>query len=272
MLKHCTITFIGGGQMATALINGLIKAGVSSTNIRVTEPSHDKRRDLIDRYAVAAFPDNCAAVPGSDIVILAVKPALIASVLPEIAPHLAKETVLISIAAGIPLARLTELAPPRQPIVRVMPNTPSLIGAGISALCPVAGISPTALALAKAVMEAVGEVIILPNEAMMDGVTALSASGPAYVFLIAEALSDGGVACGLPRDLADRLTLQTLMGSAKLVADSGRHPGELKNQVTSPAGTTIAGLMKLEQAGVRGALIAAVVAACQRARELQSGR
>ncbi|MBF0124592.1 MAG: pyrroline-5-carboxylate reductase [Magnetococcales bacterium] len=269
MLQRSTITFIGGGQMGSALIHGLIQAGVSSTNIRVAEPVHDQRRALIDRYKVAAFPDNCAAVPGSDLVILAVKPALVASVLKEIAPYLAKETVLISIAAGVTLSRLVELSPVGQPVVRVMPNTPSLIGAGISALCPVAGISAAALAQAKAVMAAVGEVIILPNEAMMDGVTALSASGPAYVFLIAEALSDGGVACGLPRDLADRLTLQTLIGSAKLIVDSGRHPGELKNQVTSPAGTTIAGLMQLEQAGVRGALMAAVMAAWKRARELQ---
>jgi pyrroline-5-carboxylate reductase len=269
-LKKLTITFIGGGNMANALIRGLIHAGVPSTSIRAAEPVHDRRRALVEQYAISVFPDNCAAVAGAHLVVIAVKPVMVSAVLAEIAPHLASGTLVVSIAAGIALHQLVRALPAGQPVVRVMPNTPSLIGAGIAALCPAPGTPLAALEQAQSLMQAVGEVVTIENEELMDGITALSASGPAYVFLMAEALSDGGVACGLPRELADRLAVETLAGSARLIADSGKHPGELKNQVTSPAGTTIAGLMELERAGVRGSLISAVVAAWKRARELRA--
>ncbi len=158
--------------------------------------------------------------------------------------------------------------PVNHPLVRSMPNTPALIGAGVTAFCASSAVGDDHRQMAKALLEAVGEAYEVADEALLDGVTALSGSGPAYVYLIAEALSDGGVNCGLPRDLADRLAIQTLIGSARLMAESGQHPGVLKYQVTSPGGTTIAALSELEKAGVRSGLIEAVRAAWTRSKEL----
>ncbi|MBF0179611.1 MAG: pyrroline-5-carboxylate reductase [Magnetococcales bacterium] len=266
------IAFIGGGAMARAMIQGLRNAGMPRERIRVAEPNPDQRQILLDRCGIIADAHNLSVFPEAEVVILAVKPGVVPVVLREIAQKLKPEVLVISIAAGVTLATLAEAAPDGQPLARVMPNTPALVGAGISAMVCAPGTPQHHRELARAILASIGLVEELDHEGLMDGVTALSGSGPAYVYLMAEALSDGGVACGLPRGLADRLAVRTLLGSAKLLEESGQHPGVLKNQVTSPGGTTIAGLEALEQRGVRGALMAAVKAAWQRSGELSGAK
>jgi pyrroline-5-carboxylate reductase len=269
MLQEMKIGFLGGGNMAAALIEGLLKAGVSSDKLMVSEPDAARRQWLQERFKLQVMEENgnlMRTVP--QVVILAVKPGKVSGVLWELRPFWQEGQLLLSIAAGIDLASLQRALPEGQAVVRVMPNTPALIGEGISALYAPTSLTAKERQWAKEIMAVSGEVVEIDDESLMDGVTALSGSGPAYVYLIAEALSDGGVACGLPRPLADRLAIRTLIGSARLLDVSGKHPGELKNQVTSPGGTTIAGVARLEAAGVRGALIEAVQAAWQRSRAL----
>ncbi|MEO5378105.1 MAG: pyrroline-5-carboxylate reductase [Magnetococcus sp. DMHC-6] len=268
MLDFPVITFLGGGNMAGAMIQGLLRASCLPTQIRVSEPDADKRLSLANDLGIGVYEHNCPACAEADVVVIAVKPGVVGKVLLEIGPILQPQTLVISIAAGISMAFMAEHLQSNQPIIRTMPNTPALIGAGITVLFCGASVTEDQRQLASRIFSAVGEVAFLDDEALLNAVTALSGSGPAYVYLIAEALSDGGVACGLSRDLADRLTVQTLIGSARLLAETGKHPGQLKNQVTSPSGTTLAALYELEQAGVRGTLMAAVRAAWQRAKEL----
>ena len=269
MLHETTIAFLGGGNMAAAMIQGLLRAGSSPTRIHVSDPDKKRRDTLTQHHNVTVTDENNTAVVDAGAVVIAVKPGKVNTVLEEVAPVLKPDTLILSIAAGITLAQLQSRLPANQPLVRVMPNTPALIGKGISALCPVATLSAEKHHLAKQIMSVTGDVVEVADEVMMDGVTALSGSGPAYLFLIAEALSDGGVACGLPRALADQLTIKTLIGAACLMDKSGTHPAVLKNQVTSPGGTTIAGLEVLETAGIRGTLMAAVHAAWSRSQELR---
>lgn len=264
-----TIAFVGGGNMAAAMIRGLLQAGWDANRIRVAEPSEERRAFLAGQFGVSASADTVRAVNAAQTVVLAVKPGVVNTVLQEVGQVLHPEALVISIAAGVTLEMLRRGLPAEQPLVRVMPNTPALIGAGISAILPAPGTAKDKRQRAREVMAAAGEVVEVADEALMDGITALSGSGPAYVFLIAEALSDGGVACGLPRSLADTLAVQTLLGSARLLDETGQHPGVLKNQVTSPGGTTIAGLAELERAGVRSALMAAVTAAWHRSLALR---
>lgn len=271
MLQEITLAFVGGGNMASAMIQGLLIAGCESTRIRVAEPDPKRRDTLTQLYRVATMEENQAALPGAQAVVIAVKPGKVEGVLRQLAPALAPEMLVLSIAAGVSLAQLQRALPAGQPVVRVMPNTPALIGAGISALLPAPTLSPEHRQLARQIMAVAGDVVEVEEESWMDGITALSGSGPAYLFLIAEALSDGGVACGLPRSLADRLAVKTLIGSARLIDETGHHPAVLKNQVTSPGGTTMAGLVQLESGGVRAALMAAVQAAWQRSRALSAG-
>ncbi|MBF0621884.1 MAG: pyrroline-5-carboxylate reductase [Magnetococcales bacterium] len=268
MLEDTTIAFLGGGNMASAILHGLIEAKVAPLQIRVSDPVEKQRNTIANQYRVIVFGKNRDAIVDADLVVVAVKPHLVTHVLKEIAEHLKPNAIVLSIAAGITLSAMRKQLDKKQPLVRVMPNTPALIGAGISALVGADGIEDDQLAQAEALLSAVGKTVRLSDEALMDGVTALSGSGPAYIFMMIEALSDGGVSCGLPRPLADQLALQTIIGSAQLAQESGLHPGELKNQVTSPGGTTIAGLTALERHGVRGALIDAVRAAWKRAKEL----
>jgi pyrroline-5-carboxylate reductase len=268
MLTNKIITFIGGGNMAKALVSGLINAGVGSENIRICEPDSKKQSQLSAQFGVEVSGQAEGVVAGVDVVVLAVKPGVVPLVLADIGTVIARDTVVISIAAGVSMATLMGGLSTGQPVVRVMPNTPALIGAGISVLFGGAGIDAAKLELARQVMAAVGDVDEVADESLLDGVTALSGSGPAYVYLMAEALSDGGVSCGLPRQLADKLAVKTLIGAARMIDESGEHPGVLKNQVTSPGGTTIAAVAQLERSGVRSALIDAVGAAWKRSREL----
>ncbi|MBF0444491.1 MAG: pyrroline-5-carboxylate reductase [Magnetococcales bacterium] len=268
MLTNKTITFIGGGNMAQALLKGLLYFGVVAKNIKICEPNPEKQEQLSKQFGVLVSTSSAAVVKGVDVVLLAVKPGVVPAVLEEIAPIINKETLVISIAAGVSMATLGRGLTSGQPIVRVMPNTPALIGAGVSVLFADKDLPESKLDLARKIMAAVGDVDEVSDEGLMDGVTALSGSGPAYVYLIAEALSDGGVSCGLPRPLADKLAVKTLIGAARLIDESGEHPAVLKNQVTSPGGTTIAAIAQLERSGLRSALIDGVRAAWQRSVEL----
>ncbi|MBF0421524.1 MAG: pyrroline-5-carboxylate reductase [Magnetococcales bacterium] len=266
--KDVTVAFAGGGNMAAALIQGLTQTGLSGDKVRVFEPDVARAGALRDRFGVVLADSNAAAVAGVQVLVVAVKPAMVSPILQEVAAVLTRETLVVSIAAGVTLERLHCGLAPGQPVIRAMPNTPSLIGAGVTVLCPGSSVTAQQLALAETLLAAVGEVRTLRDELLMDGVTALSGSGPAYLYLIIEALSDAGVACGLPRDMATWLAVHTTKGSAQLVHETGQHPGVLKNQVTSPGGTTIAAMQVLEEAGIRGTLMRAVQAAWKRSQEL----
>ncbi|ABK46141.1 pyrroline-5-carboxylate reductase [Magnetococcus marinus MC-1] len=268
MSSQPPIAFLGGGNMASAIIAGLHKVGYPAAKLRVGEPNATQREALIRQFAIQGHAHNPDAVAEAAFVVVAVKPNLVAQVLRDVAPQLAPTAVVLSIAAGVDLTTMAAALPAGQPIIRAMPNTPALVGQGMTVLCPNGHVDAEQLAQAQRLLESVGQVAVVKQESLMDGVTALSGSGPAYLFLIAEALSDGGVACGLPRALADQLAVQTLLGSATLLRESGEHPGVLKNRVTSPGGTTIAGLGVLERQGVRGALMAAVEAAWNRSKAL----
>lgn len=261
------LAIIGAGRMAEALIGGLLASGTcAAASLWATDPSSD-RRDLVKRrFAVRVGSDNREAAAWADTVILAVKPQMLNAVLSELGPVLAGRLV-ISIAAGAPIRRIAEAAGPGARIIRVMPNAPALICAGISALAFGPGVTEADTRLARRLFEAVGRVVTL-DEPLLDAVTGLSGSGPAYVFVAIEALADGGVKAGLPRSVADLLAVQTVLGAARMVVESGEHPAGLKDRVASPGGTTIAGLQQLEAGGLRAALIGAVEAATKRSKEL----
>lgn len=264
-----SIGFIGCGAMARALAGGLLAAGIASDRIRGADPFEAQRKAFEEELGVPAVADNAAVVAASDVVVIAVKPNAVAPVLRGLADGSDLTTpVWISIAAGTTLATIGEGLPSGARVIRAMPNTPALVGAGATAFTPNPSAVDDDLDAARALFEAVGTVWQAPNESMLDAVTGLSGSGPAYVFLLLEALADAGVRVGLPRDAAHALACQTVYGATKLAIDSGRHPAALKDQVTSPGGTTIAGLEQLEAGGVRSAVYRAVAAATARSREL----
>ncbi len=271
-LKGKKIGFVGCGAMARALAGGLRAGGVDAERIAASDPDAAQREAFEAETGVRAGDSNAATVEGCDAVILAVKPGIVTPVLRELsgATDLARP-VWISIAAGVSIAAIEAELPGGARVVRAMPNTPALVRAGATAVCANRGAGDADLALARAAFEAVGVVWEAPREELMDAVTGLSGSGPAYVFLILEALGDAGVRQGLPRDAAYQLAFQTVLGAARLAQESGAHPAALKDQVTSPGGTTIAGLAELERGGVRAALMAAVERATARSRELGAG-
>ena len=262
------IAMIGGGQMALALAEGFCRAGLlQPTDITVHDPVPAARERLAGRVPGLHFADNgAAAAAAARIVFLAVKPQQASAACREFAAALAADAVVVSIVAGLTLHNLAELAgTPR--IIRVMPNTPCLVGRGVSVVCRTPEVPAGDLARVLELLAAVGRVHEA-DETLMDAVTGLSGSGPGFVALLVEALADGGVKAGLPRSLALALAIETLSGTAALLEQTGEHPAQIKDRVSSPGGTTIAGLAVLEQRGVRGALIDAVVAAAARAREL----
>ncbi len=261
-----TLALLGGGRMGEALLGGLLDAGWEAEHLAVAEVDPDRRRILEERFpGVRVAPSPAWAVADVDIVVLAVKPAVAVEALEQSLPSLGADTLVISIAAGVRLATLDAAAPGR-PVIRAMPNTPALVRRAATAIAGGAHATDVHLAEAERVLGSVGIVVRVP-EAQLDAVTALSGSGPAYVFLVAEALIDAGVLAGLPRDVADRLTRETLLGAATLLAD-GDAPEALRAAVTSPGGTTAAGLHVLESRGVRAALLDAVRAAAARSQEL----
>jgi pyrroline-5-carboxylate reductase len=259
---------IGGGVMGEALLSRLIEQQIyQPTEVIVSEPQAQRRQTLAQQYQVAVTDQNLQAATATEVLLLAIKPQIFQTVVTEFTSvTLPAETMVLSILAGVPLAQL-EAAFPHHPVVRVMPNTPALVGAGMSAIAAGKQVQPHHLQQAQRILAAVGEVVEVP-ERLMDAVTGLSGSGPGYIALVIEALADGGVAAGLPRAIASQLALQTVLGTAQLLQQSRMHPAELKDRVTSPGGTTIAGIAQLEQAGLRSALIQAVQAASQRSQEL----
>lgn len=266
--KH--IGFIGCGAMAEALAGGLIAAGIPAEQIAGADPSLSQREHFQKALGpVEALADNGPLVARADVVVVAVKPGIVRAALAGLAggEDLARP-LWISIAAGVPLSALAGALPSGARVVRAMPNTPALVGAGATALCANERTSGADRAAATALFDAVGTTWWAPAEDLLNAVTGLSGSGPAYVFLLLEALGDAGVRVGLPRDAADQLACQTVYGAARLARESGRPPRALKDQVTSPGGTTIAGLERLEAGGVRAAVYAAVEAATARSREL----
>jgi pyrroline-5-carboxylate reductase len=266
--KDCRWGFVGCGKMATALVRGMVRAGVARpASIAASDPSAAARDSLAAAAGVAVFEENSPVVRQSDALVLAVKPQVMNQVMEELRPLLQPEQLVISIAAGIPLAALAAGLGTDRRLVRVMPNTPALLGEGASAYALGAGVRAEDEAVVRALLDAVGRSVRVP-ESMLDAVTGLSGSGPAFVYLMIEALSDGGVRVGLPREIATMLAAQTVLGAARMVLETGLHPGALKDQVASPGGTTIAGLHALERCGVRGALIDAVQAATSRSAEL----
>lgn len=257
---------IGGGVMASAIVSRLLARGTyQSTEILISEPTLSQREALHQQYGVEVTDDNNLAAK-SPVLMLAIKPQVFDRVVAQLSPLGDNPQLVISILAGVTISQL-EGAFPDRAIIRTMPNTPATVGMGITALSAGARVDAAQLELATQIFQAVGEVVTVP-ESLLDAVTGLSGSGPAYVAIAIEALADGGVAAGLPRPIADRLALQTVLGTATLLNESQLHPAQLKDRVTSPGGTTIAGITKLEQAGFRSALIEAVIAAATRSQEL----
>jgi len=260
--------YIGAGKMATALVQGMLRARVAKDDsIVASDPLEGARTSLQAETGIAVFESNIDVLKNSDVLVLAVKPQSMSQVLAELSKGITPAHLVISIAAGITIESIVAGLGHHLRVVRVMPNTPALIGEGVSAYALGKGALPEDEAIVDDLLGSVGHSVKV-DESMLDAVTGLSGSGPAFVYLMIEALSDGGVRAGLPRDIANLLAAQTVVGAAKMVRDSGEHPGVLKDQVASPGGATIAGLHALETAGVRGAFIEAVMAATRRSAEL----
>jgi pyrroline-5-carboxylate reductase len=260
------IAFIGGGNMAEALLRGLLRGEFSPADIIVAEPVAARREALAEAYRVQLTDDNREATASADLVLLAIKPQLAGTVLAGIAGAFSRKKLLLSILAGVSTGFLEEHLQGSPRVVRAMPNTPALVGEGATALCAGRFAEAADLPAARRLFAAVGSVAIV-DEAQMDAVTGLSGSGPAYVFTIIEALADGGVKEGLPRETALALATQTVLGAARLVRE-GEHPAVLRDRVCSPGGTTIAGIKALEEGGLRATLMEAVSRAAERSREL----
>ncbi|MBL8621917.1 MAG: pyrroline-5-carboxylate reductase [Myxococcales bacterium] len=257
--------------MAEALIRGLVQDGVvTPERIVASGPRGDRLAELAEAYRVETTTDNAALARQAEILVLAVKPQILERVLREVASAIPPGTLVVSVAAGIDTATIESHLPSGARVVRAMPNMPALVRAGATAIARGRHATDADLVEAKTIFDAVGLTIVL-DESQLDAVTGLSGSGPAYIFLILEALADAGVKVGLSRRNAQRLAAQTVMGSAKLLLDTDEHPGKLKDMVTSPGGTAIAGLHTLEEGGLRTTLINAVETATKRARELGRG-
>jgi pyrroline-5-carboxylate reductase len=271
MLAHPKIGFVGAGKMASALAQGFVRSGlVSAGELVANDVAQAAREDFARTVGARVLASNLEVASCATVIVLAVKPPQIRPVLIELSAALTPDHLVVSIAAGIPLSALEACLRPGTRVVRVMPNTPTLVGAGASAFACGQGASRDDAALVQRLFAATGTVCEVA-EAQLDAVTGLSGSGPAYGFLIIEALSDGGVAAGLARDIALRLAAQTMLGAARMVLETGLHPGALRDMVTSPGGTTIEGLHELEKGRVRAALINAVRAAAEKSKRLASG-
>jgi pyrroline-5-carboxylate reductase len=263
------IAILGAGKIGEALLAGLLRSGVPATELCFSEQYAARATALEQQYGVTAASSLDAAA-GADVVVLAVKPPDVAGLATEIGPALHAGALVVSVAAGITTALLESNLPAGTRVVRVMPNTPMLVGEGMSAISAGTHADDADLARAEALLAAVGKVVRLPEQ-QLDAVTALSGSGPAYVFLLAEALIDAGVLLGLPRAIASELAIQTLLGSSVMLRDSGDSPAQLREAVTSPGGTTAAALRKLEDHRLRGAVSDALEAARDRSIELAGG-
>jgi pyrroline-5-carboxylate reductase len=266
VLANKSIGFIGGGNMAEALIRGLVEAGIGPDKIGVSDPRQERLDELAKKYGLRTDLDNLSIARSAEVVVLATKPQVLPSVLDQLRGQ-AEDKLFVSVAAGIPTTLIQERLGEGTRVIRAMPNTPALVGAGATALALGKDANEEDARIGTSIFDAVGVTEIL-KENQLDAVTGLSGSGPAYVFVVLESMADAGVKLGLPRPVALKLAAQTVMGSAKLLLDTNGHPGQLKDMVTSPGGTTIAGLHALEQGGLRNTLMSAVEAATKRAKEL----
>ena len=263
-----TLAILGTGRMGEALLSGLLRSGlVTPDRVLCTTHSAERARVIGDTYGVTAGTDNAAAAAAADVVLLAVKPQNMSDLLEEVAQAITPAKTVISVAAGVTTALIEAALADGVPVVRVMSNTPVQVDEAMSALSPGRSATAEHLKIAEGVLGHVGRVIQLPEE-HLDAVTALSGSGPAYFFLLAEAMIDAGILLGLSRDISTELVIQTMVGSAKMLRDTGRHPVELREAVTSPGGTTIAAIRVLEEERVRAAFLNAIEAAKHRSEEL----
>lgn len=260
------LVLIGAGVMGEAVLAAALRDGRPADTVVVSDRSQERLTHVTQTYGVRTA-EPAEAVAGAGVVLLAVKPQDAAAALEQIAPALAAETVVVSLAAGLTTDWLQERLPKRTPVVRAMPNTPALVGEGMTVLSPGQAAGQEHLAQAEQVMATCGQVLTLP-ERYLDTVTAISGSGPAYVFYVVEAMVEAGVLLGLPREHSTQLAVQTLAGAAALLRESGDHPSLLRERVSSPGGTTVAGLRALDREGVRSGVVAAVESAARRSAEL----
>jgi len=265
------IGVIGAGKIGSAIARGVIHAGLATKEkVMTSDVSESLRQSASQELGIRATADNLELCSFADIVILAVKPQIVDPVAREIARTLGKSKLLVSVAAGVPLARIETQLEPGARVVRVMPNIPCVVGAGAAGYAGGAHATASDLEKVGAILNSFG-VGMAVEEKYLDAVTGLSGSGPAYVFMFMEALADGGVQMGLTREVALKLAMQTVYGAARMALESGKHLGELKDEVTSPGGTTIAGIYAMEQRGFRGSVMDAVVGATKRSQELGKG-
>jgi len=268
MLNGKKICFIGSGNMGEALISGLVSNATLPDHIMCTDVREDTLARIAETYGVKTSADNQAAIQSSDIVIFSVKPQILARVLSQTAECLDMSKLIISIAAGVPLAAIEACTKKELRLIRVMPNIAAFVKESASAIAAGKNAGPEDIELAKAIFDSVGESVFIDENNLMDAITGLSGSGPAYIFMIVDAMADAGVKMGLSRQDALFLSMQTVLGSAKVLLETKEHPGALKDRVTSPGGTAIAGIHTLEKGGLRTTLINAVEAATNRSKEL----
>jgi len=270
-LPHARVAVLGAGKMGGILLQAFLKQNLfAPAQIHATVAHAERAVALSAQWGVDVTTDNLAAVQDSDLILLGVKPFQVPDLIAEIKPALSKEKTLVSFAASVKTQAIEEAAGLEIGVIRAMPNTPSALGAGAAALCRGRFVTPAQMELAARIFETVGRTVIV-DEKHMDAVTGLSASGPAYIYIIIEALAEAGVKVGLPRDTATQLAAQTTFGAAKMVLDTGYHPALLKDAVTTPAGCTIDGILELEEGGLRVTLIKAVMRATERAKQLAAG-
>jgi pyrroline-5-carboxylate reductase len=265
------VAFLGAGKMGGIILQAMLKHGLLTPSTTCATVAHEERaKALAAKLNISVGTNNVEAAKGADIIVVGVKPQVVESVMREISDQITPKQVIVSVAASVPTSMIEKDLPPLVPVIRAMPNTPCLVGAGMTAICKGKHASAEQVAMTCHIFNIVGRTVVV-DEKHMDAVTALSASGPAYIYIILESLAEAGVKVGLPRDIATLLAAQTTMGAARVVLETGDHPALLKDAVTTPAGCTIDAIMELEEGKLRVTLIKAVVKAAQRAKELAFG-
>lgn len=267
-LSNARVAVVGAGKIGTILMQAMVQKGLlSKTLIHATVQHPEKAEALNNELGIEVGTNNLEAVRNSQIVLVCVKPQTVAQVMEEIAPVATPDKIIISVAASVPTDYMEKRLSAEVPVIRAMPNTPAMLGAGMSAICKGKYATHEDVELARKLFETVGRTVVV-DEKHMDAITGLSASGPAFIYIILESLAEAGVKVGLPRDLATELAAQTALGASRMVLETGHHPALLKDAVTTPAGCTIDGILELEEGKLRVTLIKAVVKAAQRAKEL----
>ncbi|QNI30270.1 pyrroline-5-carboxylate reductase [Alloacidobacterium dinghuense] len=270
-LSQVRVAVLGAGKMGGILLQAFLKQQLFRPEQLVATVAHEERAQVLSaQWGVEVTTDNVAAAKGADLILLGVKPFQVGDLVHQIQPALTADKMLISFATGVKTSAMEEAAGVAIPVIRSMPNTPSMLGVGMTALCRGKYVTDAQMLMASRIYETIGRTVIV-DEKHMDAVTALSASGPAYIYIILESLAEAGVKVGLPRDTATLLAAQMTFGASKMVLDTGYHPALLKDAVTTPAGCTIDGILELEEGGLRVTLIKAVMRAAQRAKELAAG-